>query len=132
MLARSFLLPLALEPAALSFFQDPFTLKAKRRDIVLRESRTRRASDCELAPDRPTCGRRDRDGASVIRSTGQRQFHPEQVWTTRAGDRSGGFPWLWRQRVKLDDALERVKVRIFVDERSVEALRGGCHESIRE
>jgi hypothetical protein len=34
--------------------------------------------------------------------------------------------------VKLDDALERVKVRIFVDEGGVEALRGGCHESIRE
>src|ERR1019366_930575 len=56
---------------------DRFRLKAKRRDTVLRESRTRRASDCELAPDRPTCGRRGRDGASVIRSTGQRQLHPK-------------------------------------------------------
>jgi hypothetical protein len=36
----------------------------------------------------------------------------------RAGDRSGGFSWLWRQRVKLDDALERVKVRIFDDVRA--------------
>jgi len=34
--------------------------------------------------------------------------------------------------VEFDDALERVKVRIFVDERGVEALRGGCHERIRE
>ena len=49
-LARSALLSLALKPPAPpapSFFQGPFTLKAKRRDIVLRESRKRRASDGE-------------------------------------------------------------------------------------
>lgn len=49
--------------------------KATRRDIVLRGCRTRRASDHGLLPGRPTCGRRDRDAASVIRSTAQRRLH---------------------------------------------------------